>query len=73
MPKAHGNLAGDQQGAASVAILNDFQKVAPVLDGQWLVAEVIDQQVGPAEAGEQLGVAAVAAGQVEGGEESGAR
>jgi hypothetical protein len=37
------------------------------------ITYIDDQQVGPAEAGEQLGVAAVAAGQVEGGEESGAR
>ena len=38
MPKTHGNLAGDQQGAAAVAILDDFQKVAPVLGVVVIVA-----------------------------------
>ena len=44
MPSADGDLAGDQQRAFLVAIIDDFQQVASLFGGQWLRSPVVDDQ-----------------------------
>src|SRR6187551_3602165 len=72
MPAVHRDLAGDQGGAAAVAVFNDFEHVVALLGAEWFEASIIeDQQLAAAEGAHQPGIAAVAAGQREIGEQLG--
>jgi hypothetical protein len=42
MPLGHGDLTGDDGGAASIAIFENFQEVVPPLGGQGLKTPIID-------------------------------
>ena len=66
VPMFDGDLAGDDGGGATVAIIEDLQKVAPFGRIKNRKAPVIeDQQVGLGVAAHQLGEAAVAMGQAQ--------
>ncbi len=66
MPVVHGELAGRQGGAPGVAVVEEFQEVAPLVGGEWNQAPVIeDEEVGFGEGGELLGETAVAVRQGE--------
>ena len=53
-PALHGDLTGDEDGLASVALLDNLQQVAPALGGEALQPPVIeDQQGDPAQAAHQ--------------------
>ena len=43
---SHGDLAGDEDGLASVTLLDDLQQVAPALGGEALQAPVVEDQQG---------------------------
>ena len=63
VPARHGDLAGDQQRAFLVAVLNDLQQVAPLLGTQRLRSPIVeDQQPGALQGGEQARQPALAAG-----------
>lgn len=63
VPAADGNLAGDQQGALAVAIIDDLEQVAALFGGQGLRPPIIDdQQAGAFEGGHQPREPAFAAG-----------
>src|SRR5271166_6101485 len=71
MPAIERDLAGDQGGAAAVAILDDFQQVAPLLWAERLQSPVVeDQQLHPAQRPHQPGVTTIAAGQCQIGEQT---
>jgi len=56
VPASHGNLAGDQQRALVVAVVDDLQQVAALFGGQWLGPPVVDDQQSRAfQHGEQFG------------------
>src|ERR1700709_2465008 len=64
VPAINRHLAGDDQRATVVAVLDDFQQVAALLSGQWLWSPVVQyEQVDARELAHQPGVAAIAAGQ----------
>ncbi len=64
VPVLDGELAGDERGAAAVAILQDFEEVAPLEVAERREAPIIKQeQVGLGEGGEQLRVGAVGPGE----------
>ena len=66
MPAIHRDLAGDQGGAAAVAVFDDFQHVVALLGAERFEAPIIeDQQLDAAEGAHQPRVAAVATGQRE--------
>ncbi len=44
VPAAHGNLAGHQQRALLVSVVDDFREIAPLLGGQRLRSPVVDDQ-----------------------------
>ena len=44
MPASHGDLAGDQQRALVVAVVDDLQQVAPLLGGERLWPPIVDDQ-----------------------------
>ena len=44
MPTIDGNLAGDQQGALLVAVIDDFEQIPALLGGERLRPPVIDDQ-----------------------------
>jgi hypothetical protein len=72
VPAIHGQLAGDDGGASLVAILDDLEQVAALLVVELLGSPVVeDEQVGPGEAAQHLGVAAVTACQGERGKQPG--
>ena len=53
-PALHGDLTGDEDGLASVALLDNLQQVAPALGGEALQPPVIEEQQGdPAQAAHQ--------------------
>ena len=53
-PALHGDLTGDEDGLASVALLDNLQQVAPALGGEALQPPVVeDQQGDPAQAAHQ--------------------
>ena len=69
VPAIHGNLTGDQGGAAAVALLDDLEQIATLLGPERLQAPVVeDEQLDPAERPHQPRVAAIAACQSEVGE-----
>lgn len=66
MPVVHGELAGHQGGAPGVAVVEEFQEIAPLVGGERGQAPVVeDEEIGFGEGGEQLGEPAVAVGQSE--------
>src|SRR5689334_18618097 len=72
MPAVHRDLAGDQGGAAAVAVFDDFEHVVALLGAERFETPIIeDQQLDAAEGAHQPGMAAVAAGQCEVGEQLG--
>src|SRR4051795_848159 len=72
MPAVHRDLAGDQGGAAAVAVFDDFEHVVALLGAERFEAPVVkDQQLDAAEGAHQPGIAAVATGQCEIGEQLG--
>ena len=42
IPTVHGDLAGDEDGAAVVAIFDDLQQIAPAIGGERLRAPYVD-------------------------------
>src|SRR5271165_6346878 len=71
MPAANGDLAGDQQRALFVTVVDDFQQVASLLGGQWLRSPVVDyQQPGTFQARQQSGQPSLATRGGEFGEQS---
>ena len=63
VPVAHGQLAGHQRGAPLVAVLQDLQQIVALGLAQGLGAQIVqDDQIGTREAGQQLQVAPIAAG-----------
>ena len=66
MPFVDRDLAGDQRGAATVAVFDDFEHVMALLGPERLKTPIIeDQQLDAAEGAHQAGVTAVAAGERE--------
>ena len=72
MPAVHGNLAGDDERALVVAILDDFEQVARLIGGERLRPPIVeDEQLDARERAQEPGVAGVAVGDGEVGEEPG--
>jgi len=70
VPLIDGELAGDDGGAAAVAVLEDLQEVVAGRRVERLKAPVVeDEQIDAAECTQETGMAAVAAGQSEIGEQ----
>jgi hypothetical protein len=66
MPFVDRDLAGDQRGAAAVAVFDDFEHVVALFGPERLEAPIVeDQQLDAAESAHQAGVAAVAASERE--------
>ncbi len=66
MPFLDRELAGDDAGGDAVPVVGNLQEVAPRLCVERGEAPIVeDQQADPGKAGEQLGIAAVGAGQGE--------
>src|SRR5215469_12683826 len=64
MPSVDGDLAGDQRGAAAVAVFDDFQHVVALFRPKRLETPIVeDQELDAAEGTHQTRVAAVAARQ----------
>jgi hypothetical protein len=72
MPVFEWELAGEEGGASAVAVFEDLEEVAALGVGEGGEAEVIeDEELGPGQAVEELGVGAVRAGQGQFSEEPG--
>src|SRR4051794_11168017 len=72
MPAVHRDLAGDQGGAAAIAVFDDFEHVVALLGAERFEAPIIkDKELGAGEGSHDAGMAAVAAGQREIGEQLG--
>ena len=72
MPAVDGNLAGDDQRALVVAVLDDFKEIARLVGGERLRAPVIeDEQLDAGQGAQEPGVARVAVGDGQIGEEPG--
>src|SRR3954471_16502089 len=70
VPAIHRQLAGDQGGAAPVALLDDVEQIAPLLGPERFEAPVVEhEQLDPAESAHEPGVAAVAPPEREIGEQ----
>ena len=66
VPAVDRDLAGDQRGAAAVAVLDDLQHVVALLGAERLETPIVeDQQLDAAEGAHQAGIAAIAARQRE--------
>ena len=66
VPVLDGHLVGEQGAAAGVAVVEDLEKVMPPLSGEGGEAPVVeDEEPGSGEPLDELGVAAVAAGEGE--------
>ena len=66
MPFVDWDLAGDQRGAATVAVFDDFEHVVALFGPDRLEAPIVeDQQLDAAEGAHQAGITAVAAGERE--------
>src|ERR1700730_19331392 len=62
VPAVDRDLAGDQGGAAAIAVLDDFEHVMTLLGPERLEAPIVeDQQLDAAEGAHQSRVAAIAA------------
>ena len=71
MPGWHGELAGDQDGAAAVAILDDFHGVAALAGGEAIGSPIVeDEEIDLDQHAEQAREAAVAVGEIEIGEQA---
>lgn len=67
VPGRDGQLAGDDRGSPSVAVLEDFEEVVPALSPERLQAPVVeDEEIDGAQALETTRGAAVAMGEGEG-------
>jgi hypothetical protein len=67
-----GDLTGDEGGPAVIAVIEDFEEIAPAEIVEGSEAEVIeDEELGTGQALKELGVRAVALGEGELGEEAG--
>ena len=74
VPAVDRHLAGDDQRAGVVAILDDLQQIALLFGEQRFRPPVIeDQQIDPGELTQQLGVATIAAGQASAANSRGTR
>src|SRR6266853_1589092 len=63
MPAVNRDLAGDQRGAAAIAVLDNFQHVVALLGTERLEPPIVkDQQLDAAKGAHQAGIAAIAAG-----------
>ncbi len=70
VPTIDRQLAGDDERASVVAVLDDLQEIAAVLGIELLRAPVVeDEKIDAGERAQELGVAAVAAGELEGREQ----
>ena len=71
MPGCHGELAGDQDGAAAVAILDDLHEIAPLAGGEAIGSPVVEyEEIDLDQHSEQPREAAVAVGEIEIGEQA---
>ena len=63
VPTVHGNLAGDDERALVVAVLDDFEQIARLVGGERFGAPVVqDQQFDAGEGAQEPGVARIAMG-----------
>ncbi len=70
VPAIDRHLAGAKDRTGIVAVLDDFEQVAGLVGGELFRPPIVeDEEFDPAEGAQQLGVAAVAAGEGECGEE----
>ena len=44
VPASDWDLAGDQQGAAAVAVIDDLQQISALLGVEWLRSPVVDDE-----------------------------
>lgn len=71
MPSCHGELAGDQEGATAMAILDDLHEIAPLAGGEAIRSPVIEhEEIDLDQHAEQPREAAVAVGEIEIGEQA---
>ena len=71
MPGGHGELAGDQDGAAAVAILDDLHEIAPLAGREAIGSPVVeDEEIDLDQHAEQPREPAVAVGEIEIGEQA---
>ena len=72
VPVLDGDLAGEQRAAAGVAVVEDLEEVVSSLAGERSEAPVVeDEEPGPGEPLDELGIRSVAAGEGEFVEEAG--
>ena len=72
VPMLDRHLAGDDEGSPATSVLGDFEEIPPVLRQQGLRSKIVENQyIDLRQRGQQLGMAAVAPGQVELGEQPG--
>ena len=66
MPARDGELAGDEDGAAAVAILDDLHEIASLAGREAVGSPIVeDQEIDPDQHAEQPREAAVAVGEIE--------
>ena len=71
MPARYGELAGDEDGAAAVAILDDFHEIAPLAGREAVGSPIVeDQEIDLDQHPKQPREAAVAVGEIEFGEQA---
>ena len=74
MPAVDGNLAGDDERAFVVAILDDFEQIARLIGGERFGSPIIqDEQLDARERAQEPGVARIAVSDGEIGKEPGIR
>jgi hypothetical protein len=71
VPTVDRQLAGDQEGAGVIAVLDDLQEVARLLRKQRLRSPIVEhEQVDPRESAQELAIAPVAASERQGREQA---
>src|SRR5262249_55141899 len=71
MPARYGELAGDQDGAAAVAILDDLHEIAPLAGREAVGSPIVeDQEIDPDQHPEQPREVAVAMSEIEIGKQA---
>jgi hypothetical protein len=70
-PDCHGELAGDQDGATAIAILDDLHEIAPMARGEAIRSPIVEhEEIGFDQDAEQPGKAAIAMGEFKIGKQS---
>ena len=71
VPSRHGELAGDEDGAAAVTVLDDLHEIAPLSSGEAVGSPIVqDKEIDLDQHPEQPREAAVAVGEIEIGEQA---